>query len=53
MIKIGDSVKWISSRKPLGVVVHIFTHKGDQYAVLENEHGALKIVRMYEALILA
>lgn len=49
-VKIGDTVRWSTSRKPLGVVVHIFRHKGYSHAVVERAGGVLRVARIYEAL---
>lgn len=52
-IKIGDTVKWSTSRKPIGVVILKFEHKGKLFAVVESATGALQVVRVYENLLVA
>lgn len=49
-IRCGDTVKWTTSRKPLGVVVHVFMFKGWEYAVVEGANNKLSVVRIYELL---
>lgn len=48
--RIGDTVKWSTSRRPLGVVVSKLTHKNHRYAIVESPQGILSIVRIYSAL---
>lgn len=51
MVKIGDTVQWATSRKPIGVVIHMFRHNGHEYAIVENSKGILKVLRVYEQLL--
>jgi hypothetical protein len=50
MVAIGDIVKWQTSKKPLGVVIQRFFHKGHNYAIVEKPNGTLIVVRVYEQL---
>jgi hypothetical protein len=50
-IKIGDKVRWSTGHKPLGVVVHIFTNRQQRYAVVEDDVWRLRVVRIYEKLV--
>ena len=52
MVHVGDIVKWERSRKPLGTVVHIFHHKDQRYAIVENKYGRLSVVVDYDALVI-
>lgn len=49
-VKLGDVVKWSNGRKPLGRVVQIFTLRGKNFAVVEDEMEGLRVVRIYEKL---
>jgi hypothetical protein len=51
--KIGDYVKWFSSRKPLGTIVHMFTYDGYLYAVIKRntEYGRLEVVKVTDNLM--
>lgn len=49
-IRNGDTVKWLSSKKPVGVVVHIFMFKGFEFSVVEKANNKLEVLRIYENL---
>lgn len=49
--KTGRTVRWDTSRKNLGVIVHLFTHKGQPHCVVEKPNGMLVVCRIYAALI--
>lgn len=46
----GDAVKWWTSRKPLGVIVHFFTHKDVRRAIVEKTDGTLVVVNVSDDL---
>lgn len=50
-VKIGSIVKWSSSKKPIGRVIHIFSYNLKHYAVVDTEsHRGLIVCHIYDKL---
>ena len=52
-MNVGDTVKWVNARTPLGKIVLFFTHKAKRFCVVERPNEALIVCRVYEKLVLA
>lgn len=51
VVCVGDIVQWSNGIKPLGRVVSTFVHRQLTYAIVEDDKWNLKVVRVYEKLL--